>query len=182
MSVSLGKTIKAARLKNGRTQEEVGKRLCVSQAQLSRIEKDQVEPDPDLLKDIQTFIHESGIEVNGDDIDYMPTDMSEKDIPQSDGITPATMEIPQQKAGVLAFDFKKDFGRFFYFFLIVLSFITMDIGPLFAWYAVYYSIGHKYHKAIIIVNIIWAVVLTLMVINLYYFTIFPVNIKVIDVS
>lgn len=66
MSVSLGKTIKAARLKNGRTQEEVGKRLCVSQAQLSRIEKDQVEPDPDLLKDIQTFIHESGIEVNVD--------------------------------------------------------------------------------------------------------------------
>ena len=176
MSVSLGKTIKAARLKNGMTQEEVAKRLCVSQAQLSRIEKDQVEPDPDLLKDIQTFIHESGIEVNDEDIDYMP---SEKTV---EGVTPLAREIPQQKAGVLAFDFKKDFGHFFYFFLIVLSFITMDIGPLFAWYAVYYSISHKNHKAIIIVNIIWAVVMTLMVINLYYFTIFPVNIKVIDVS
>lgn len=176
MSVSLGKTIKAARQKNGMTQEEVAKRLCVSQAQLSRIEKDQVEPDPDLLKDILSFIQESGIEVNGEDIDYMP---SEKTV---EAIAPAEMEIPQQKAGVLAFDFKKDFGHFFCFSLIILSFITMDIGPLFAWYAVYYSISHKYHKAIIIVNILWAVVLTLLVIDLYYFTIFPVNIKVIDVS
>ena len=176
MSVSLGKTIKAARQKNGMTQEEVAKRLCVSQAQLSRIEKDQVEPDPDLLKDIQTFIQESGIEVNGDDIDYKPSENS------GEAIAPAAVDIPQQKAGVLAFDVKKDLGNFFYFFLIVLSFITMDIGPLFAWYAVYYSISHKYHKAIIIVNILWAVLLTLMVIDLYYFTIFPVNIKVIDVS
>lgn len=175
MSVSLGKIIKAARQKSGMTQDEVAKRLCVSQPQLSRIEKDQVEPDPDLMKVILEFVQECGIEVNGENIDYMP--FAETDV----STTPAEADIPQQKAGVLAFDLKKDFGHFFYFFLIVLSFVTMDIGPLFAWYAVYYAVSHKYHKAIIILNIIWAIVLTLMVINLYYFTIFPADIKVIDV-
>lgn len=175
MSVNLGKIIKAARQKSGMTQDEVAKRLCVSQPQLSRIEKDQVEPDPDLMKNILEFVHECGIEVNGDNIDHILSESTDE------AIALAAADIPQQKAGVLAFDLKKDFGHFFYFFLIVLSFVTMDIGPLFAWYAVYYSVSHKYHKAIIILNIIWAIVLTLMVIDLYYFTIFPADIKVIDV-
>lgn len=111
------------------------------------------------MKNIMEFVHECGIEVNGDNIDHMPSEST------YEAIAPAAVDVPQQKPGVLAFDLKKDFGHFFYFFLIVLSFVTMDIGPLFAWYAVYYSISHKYHKAIIILNIIWAVLLTLMVIN-----------------
>lgn len=151
--MNIAELLKETRTKRGLSQEKAAEELHVSQTYYSRMERGLIEPDENVLKEIEEF---SGL-------------TSE----QLESIHPVSAEVrkayrPARTKKGKETVWLNEFRQVVFLVLIILSFVMQGYGPVFAWCAVWFASKNQYSKKTIIFTTILAVFLTVFVANQFY--------------